>query len=392
MIRKINEQLVTARVGNIVLDRVGVDNKLLHGNVKLKEVDLLAFIGAYDRTIGHLDSTNIVIPDLIKKEDIKIQDATFWRFPKINLPRDKFALIKDKYNCAITRDRDKADYLIVSEEHLGRLVDRRNWCQNILPVEKFMAYWYDRKPRIGEALYGEIVRWASQYDHINLRCNYTWEGARKFPSTYKDFNANIPEGKTPGPFFGSEYNSVTTVLDIDGLEYFLSRTNMVLDKDIVEFCNEDSIVVDQEQFDNLISMVESNDKENITMAMEIMANCNIQKSEAALGYIYAFYHYELRGAKNWNTVNVKSLKKVLENYRIWGTMNQGTPYNMFIRRCLDRGTLTEMVLRKVTKLLYDKVIKFNFGDSPFEFNIEDIKLKKEDKEKVIDQELSELPF
>ena len=73
-------------------------------------------------------------------------------------------------------------------------------------------------------------------------------------------------------------------------------------------------------------------------------------------------------------------------------MNQGTPYNMFIRRCLDRGTLTEMVLRKVTKLLYDKVIKFNFGDSPFEFNIEDIKLKKEDKEKVIDQELSELPF
>ena len=182
------------------------------------------------------------------------------------------------------------------------------------------------------------------------------------------------------------------MLDIDGLEYFLSRTNMVLDKDVVEFCNEDSIVIDQEQFDNLISMVESNDQENITMAMEIMANCNIQKSEAALGYIYAFYHYELKGAKNWNTVNVKSLKKIMDNYRIWGQMNQGTPYNMFISRCLDRGTLTEMVLTKVTKLLYDKVIKFNFGNSPFEFNIEDIKLKKENKEKVIQEELSELPF
>ena len=55
MIRKINEQLVKARVGNIVLDRVGIDNKLLHGNVKLTEVDFIAFVGAYDRTIGHLD-------------------------------------------------------------------------------------------------------------------------------------------------------------------------------------------------------------------------------------------------------------------------------------------------------------------------------------------------
>ena len=33
------------------------------------------------------------------KKTINLQDKTVYRFPKLNLPRQKFELLKEKYNC-----------------------------------------------------------------------------------------------------------------------------------------------------------------------------------------------------------------------------------------------------------------------------------------------------
>ena len=43
-----------------------------------------------------------------------LQDATIYRFPKLDLPRQKVDVLKEKYNLSVTRNQDKADYSIIS--------------------------------------------------------------------------------------------------------------------------------------------------------------------------------------------------------------------------------------------------------------------------------------
>ena len=67
---------------------------------------------------------------------INLQDKTIYRYPKLNLPRQKVDLLKDKFNVKITRNSDVADIHVISHQFIESLLTFE-WSRNITFKE-----WY----------------------------------------------------------------------------------------------------------------------------------------------------------------------------------------------------------------------------------------------------------
>ena len=52
------------------------------------------------------------------KKTVDLQDKKVYRFPKLDLPRQKVDLLKDKFNCKVIRNSNLADIQIVSMNFL----------------------------------------------------------------------------------------------------------------------------------------------------------------------------------------------------------------------------------------------------------------------------------
>ena len=65
-----------------------------------------------------LDSVLPKRPDIID-----IQDKKLYRWPHLDLPRQKVDLLKDKFNCKVIRNVDKADIEIISMNGMRKLIE-----------------------------------------------------------------------------------------------------------------------------------------------------------------------------------------------------------------------------------------------------------------------------
>ena len=52
--------------------------------------------------------------NISKVNTVDIQSKSFYRYPKLDLPRMKVDLLKEKYDISITRNKDAADYKVIS--------------------------------------------------------------------------------------------------------------------------------------------------------------------------------------------------------------------------------------------------------------------------------------
>jgi hypothetical protein len=73
------------------------------------------------------------------------------------------------------------------------------------------------------------------------------------------------------------------------------------------------IVVDEDMMSNLLTMIDSEDTENLNMAREIMANCEYEASEPYLAYLYNT-HNKLKNTYGNN--NYKSFINRIKKYKI----------------------------------------------------------------------------
>ena len=66
----------------------------------------------------------------LKLDKVDLQDKSIYRFPKLNLPRAKFDLLKEKFSCKLIRNKDNADAAIVSSKYINKLVST-NWYMSV---------------------------------------------------------------------------------------------------------------------------------------------------------------------------------------------------------------------------------------------------------------------
>ena len=93
-----------------------------------------------------------------------------------------------------------------------------------------------------------------------------------------------------------------------------SNYTYVSDEHMNKLCTEDSIIIDKESFKNIHKLVTSNDKDNVSVGLSMMANCNEEASKTYLALLFAFDSENMKISNVWNTVNFRSLRKVYSYY------------------------------------------------------------------------------
>jgi hypothetical protein len=308
----------------------------------------------------------------IDSDNINLQDKVLYRTPKLDLPTAKVDLLKDKYNVSVKRDVSKADYIVTSHKYIESLMDR-TWskCHN---VEDLKQHLTSHKNSFGEFAWQALMDFFNTVDpndYVKVDYNY------QYNSPYDALRHKITVSrdqfeKSTYPFYIKDMAAIKMLRD--------PFSKIVLDSDIITLCNEDSVVLTIEDLKSIVTMIKSEDSTNTSLALEMLANCNIEKSFDKIALIFAFYMDSLKYAKNWNHVNVKSLRKAMNNVPEISHNHHIHQYNVLVDTLHKKGCLTKFAVRIIQRKLFDEVlgrVGLTRENSVFSLTAQDIKLKEE---------------
>ena len=136
-------------------------------------------------------------------------------------------------------------------------------------------------------------------------------------------------------------------------------------------------------------MIKSSDRENRSLALEMLANCNVNKSFDVVSNIY-YWHYDwLKDTNNWNTVNVKALRAKMKTFEGGGSIGTIYSYNSYIKNLVEHDKLTKFAIDDTRKRLYKNIISDLAGTdnegAVFNIDIESITLKNKLIENIINE-------
>lgn len=100
----------------------------------------------------------------------------------------------------------------------------------------------------------------------------------------------------------------------DSFVYLANKKNdikIIFDETLIEMCNS-GVVIDEEIYENLSSMLNSDNKENISLAMEIISNSDLVQSKIYILMLLNEYHMEFKMVDK--TTNFKSLLNYFSSY------------------------------------------------------------------------------
>jgi hypothetical protein len=165
-----------------------------------------------------------------------------------------------------------------------------------------------------------------------------------------------------------------------------STTNLIKDTRIVELCNSNLHVMTEEEFKSFNTIFEeSTSDDDKAMALEMMANCNLDKCMDKVAFLYYMNFNVIRYCKNWNHINVKALRKVLP---VPSNNHEYTHYyEKLIKFLIDEKQLTEFIVKNIlVKIVSLGLNRFGFGQGMFELDPEDIKIADKYKSAIIKNE------
>ena len=331
----------------------------------------------------------------ITSDDLKNANSLF-RFPRLSLSRDKVKILQEKFDLKLKRDFHQADYGIVSEKYFDGLFVTR-WLAQADPAD-VLAWAGVYQDCFEDDLYNEIV---NALNKIPADAHVVFE-SEWFSSYYHEGASNLDRyskmaEKARDIGRNTKYHYYIESLDQwNDIQANLSK--LVWDSNINDIATEDSEVLTEEMYIQLKTMLGwektesgcgwqgTRDKENMNLALSIIANCNIQKSHTYLALLFSFLSDSMKDSSVWNTVNFKSVRKKFDKYIQLGGWNWCHNYNYLIEYLVKDNALTEISWKEVAQKMYDDVLSSQMGiDSKNNFSIspDSIQLNPELKEKII---------
>ena len=204
-----------------------------------------------------------------------------------------------EYNAKITRDIEKADISIISDKYLNKLFNR-TW-NNSSPFENFFNIIESLKKNDLISINGlDKVE-----DILNLIPHNSMVSCTA-PYRYNDHNNRSISS------FIDNVESVNKVNDY--LKIINNSTNVIFDTDVINIIDDELAILENTEYDTILSMINSSDRDNRSLALEMIANCNIEKSFDIVSGIFFWKYDWLKDTSNWNSVNIKSLRKRMVKY------------------------------------------------------------------------------
>lgn len=319
--------------------------------------------------LGKTDVENLNIPDIKPGKTFSIKDKTLYRFPNLNLPRQKVDLLKEKENIKVVRDPNKADIHVISYKFLRNLFDFR-WESAI----SFVDFFNIIKLGVEEGLFSQectddlklMIKDADKDSYVALKRNYYYNDSPHVKQWNDKFNNIIDKYK-------NDYNKVIVIEGKNKKVYedFLSsNAEIVYDTDILDIIDSELAVLEDDQYDNIIAMIKSSDRDNRTLGVEMLANCNIEKSFNIVSDLY-WWHYDfIKDTNNWNSVNVKSLRNRMKGYEGGHNTSNIYSFNAYLNQLAKDGKLTRFAVDKTREKLLNTLMGNIVGPAAGVFKVD----------------------
>lgn len=326
-----------------------------------------------------LDLLGIVISD----KTIDLQDKKIYRYPNLELPRQKVDLLKTKFNVKIIRDAELADIHIISDKLILNLLTL-DWSKSLTYAQMFDVFnTLKQNDELTESGLDKCKELLSIIEKDAYICIQVFKDYR-YTSPVADSIANKVSD------FDFDGNKDIIVRDNNLVLYDQLRNSIALivkDVEINKIISEDLAVIGEDQFDQVSKMIQSQDKDNRTLAVEMLANCNVEESFDIVSFLFFWYYDWFKDTNNWNNINVKTLRKRLEKFSGGKDNNRQWAYDQYVQLLHDENKLTDFIVQKTIKKMYDSVIKNTFGckNNVFSIDLESIYLVDKFKNSIIEK-------
>lgn len=307
---------------------------------------------------------------------MQIKGCSIYRFPKLSLPRQKVDHLKQSADISITRNQDTADYHIVSSKYIDSFFEA-SWT-GFLTSEQLKSLLTDTKNCFTNDAGIKINNLIDEECLYELKVQYQW-------------NNNNPNLQT----INNEYREVVRKIDSNSdrdiyvptkfyndYETIRSNSKLVLDSYIKELCDEGLHILTIEEAENLEKILGTDDVDNLTLALEMMSNCNLSKSFDLVSYLYYFNYDRLKMASNWNNINAKTLRKALDNFNPYSN-NGAFYYERYLKELIKSDNLTEWAFKAAArKMFYGGLESFGINKDVFTIKLENIELNDKYKDSL----------
>jgi len=341
--------------------------------------------------IGDEELKNIGLGNTLSLDKSTIKGKKFYRHPDLNLPRTKVDLLKDKYNIKVTRKKENADFEIVSKKGIQKMVTKV-WDKH---YNKRLLYKYLVKLKDDDMLSDCALNWfrkllqdTEQDAMFCVEVNRYYYSSDHLSKAQEDFVQDVSNqtndifsGNDSSLVVGLDTNVKARANDPQLFVEMVAANNLVLDETMIDIIDEGLAVIDNDRYSEIEKMIQSSNIDDRSLAVEMLANCNVNKSFDVVSGIY-YWHYDwFKNSNNWNTVNVKAFRTQMENYQGGHCTGQIWSYNNYIKKLADDGKLTKFAVDKTRQLVLDKLLCKEVGPSSECFKVDLSNLVLSDKYK-----------
>lgn len=255
------------------------------------------------------------------------KDQKMYFFTGCTAPRFKVRQLCQKENMAIVRTPEKADVAIVGDQTASELIK-----------EMHCSYIFDRADIVHFlSNTGVNTSFLGLLDHLNSHPEVT----EVMTHHYSTQDILRKQGLT------CYHESFWTAADTD-----LTNFDIVMDKG-VQFVTQTSLIkhlssgtiMTKDMFGELSNMFASSDTNNHTLAMEVMANCDYEKSGLYLLQLLSENNHKINNSKQKNHVNFSSLCKFFDV-----SAGQYLNLDQKIKRLKERKLITSTIMQELLEL------------------------------------------
>lgn len=278
--------------------------------------------------------------------------------PGVNIPRVKVKQFNEENGTKTIRDLKTADYIFGSDKTQNEYFDAKgnHWIYKIpvADMEQLMAYFTSElecDPTDVADLRDIIEAHKTVEENLEIYYNYTTmnnlrdvKNRRNLKIHDKYDDSNTYHIIDPEFFEEVEMLETLTIYNVNAL---------------INAVNSKNVTIDYEMFGQLKNMLDSNDRDNHVLAMEIMANSNIIDSLLFIEMLFKEHSYEMYNSHTRNHVNFKSLCNTIakDKYRF------NTDIDDIVKSLRTFNVLTADKLDILMKHYYEEIMRN--GDSDF---------------------------
>jgi len=322
------------------------------------DIDLISLI-QYNNTIDTFKK----LCSITDQEYIPTDKDKLYFLPGVSVPRIKLKDLATQRGIKTTRDITTANAIFASNRSLDKITDYK-WYYAFSTAD-FKLFFEAAKEYI-EVQDVESISTALEFytediiltDHL---------GTRIMCDDGSPHQLDKPtNGSTRFTYFKNDYADLGKLLLNGGL------CNIYDETEILKHVNgDDCVTIDLDMYKNLSEMFDSDDTDNHTLAMEIMANCNYTDSLLFLEMLFMDYSSIMSYRESKGHVNFKGLLSYLDKR----STNMSTNIDEAMNSLREKGKMTKDNVQ--TLLMHQCGKNLSISGSYNYFSIKSISLKEE---------------